>query len=170
VEHTISIRGDALIESMIERLKKQYSYDSLTGIFTWNYHPAHSKINKGDPAGWEQRDSYGYKRWYILFDGLKISAHRLAWFYMHGVFPTNEIDHINGNPLDNRIVNLRDVLHRENQQNRKEHRLGRLVGANKVRGKWRARAAIGGKMVHLGYFPSEQEAHDAYIKALEAIV
>jgi len=77
-----------------------------------------------------------------------------------------EIDHINGNGLDNRRENLRFVTIRINQQNQYRHR-----GANKKspgtvyirrRNKWKSSIKIMGKIMHLGYFNTEQEAADKY--------
>lgn len=88
-----------------------------------------------------------------------------------------QIDHINGNGLDNRRDNLRIVTHRENSQNLKRHRLGHLVGANKHISRyknksyvsWNSVITVDGKRKHLGCFKSEMEAHIAYEKALKKI-
>jgi hypothetical protein len=82
-----------------------------------------------------------------------------------------DVDHIDGNGLNNQRSNLRVVLHRKNTQNLLKQRMGRLVGAswNKRDKKWRADIQINGKRVYLGYFDSEQEAHETYMKELEKI-
>jgi hypothetical protein len=66
---------------------------------------------------------------------------------------------------------VRLVNRRENQQNRVKHRNGKLVGCSyyKQKRKWRAQIQVNGKHKHLGYFNTEQEAHDFYKKALEGI-
>ena len=72
----------------------------------------------GDCHEWQgskDRRGYGHAR----FDNRKVKAHRLAWFYVHEQWPTHSIDHINGDALDNRIVNLRSVTNAENRKNSK---------------------------------------------------
>lgn len=79
------------------------------------------------------------------------------------------IDHINGDTTDNRIQNLRVVNNRQNHQNRKSHREGRLVGCyfSKRNEGWVALIRVGKKRKNLGLYPTEQQAHHAYIQALE---
>jgi hypothetical protein len=91
------------------------------------------------------------------------------WIY--GSFPNGVIDHIDGNPSNNRINNLRDVSARQNGQNRKEHRNGKLVGTsyNKRDSIYQARISLNGKSKNLGSFKTEIEAHEAYIKHLTSL-
>lgn len=78
------------------------------------------------------------------------------------------VDHINGDTLDNRRENLRIVTNRENSQNRSTHRNGRLVGATYVRknNRWQSQIQIRGRRKYLGYFKTEEQAHCAYLNAL----
>ena len=75
-----------------------------------------------------------------------------------------EIDHINGDRLDNRRCNLRLCTHRQNLRNRKRQDNGssRYKGVHKSAGKWRAMIGYDGKLYHLGYFADEEEAARAY--------
>lgn len=77
------------------------------------------------------------------------------------------VDHINGEPLDNRRANLRLVTSRENSQNRHHERTSEYPGVflQKNRQKWQASIQINGKIRHLGYFRSEKEAAETYQKA-----
>ena len=79
-----------------------------------------------------------------------------------------EVDHVDGNRANNQLENLRIVTVRQNQQNRHKHRNGKLVGASyhKRNKKWVAKIVIEGKQKHLGYFESEQLAHEAYVATL----
>ena len=130
------------------------------------------------------------KRWHARKDGQTFYACREEWpggtqvlRYMHiilyehvyGPVPANmEIDHKNGNGLDNRIGNLRLVTHRTNVQNNKRRREGltasRCLGVipHRQSQKWQARLGIGRKHYSLGYFDSEEEAGIACIDALVA--
>lgn len=110
----------------------------------------------------------------VRLKGTFYLQHRIIYcLYTKRDVPTNmQIDHVNGITHDNNIDNLRLVNHRGNQQNRSEHRGGGLVGANysKQTNKWLARIKLAtGREVSLGYFPTEQEANQRYIKALELI-
>lgn len=96
-------------------------------------------------------------------------AHRLAWLYVNGSFPKNEIDHINRIRSDNRIANLRPASNLENAQNRSRssnNTSGRSdVTWNKKTKKWRARLTVGYKRMHLGYFESLDDAFSARAQA-----
>lgn len=145
-------------------LKEQLNYNVETGIFTRKVSVS-PRVKVGGVAG--GLNEYGY----ILIQVNKkdYRAHRLAWLYVYGVWPKGQIDLINGVKTDNRIGNLRDVTNRQNQQNTYKHRNGKLVGAtyHKHNKKWVSQIYINGKQINLGYFNTEQEAHEAYLKFLE---
>ena len=109
----------------------------------------------------------------IKFNGTNVRYHRLMWvLYNKSDIPEEMgIDHINGNVLDNSPKNLRLVNNRQNGQNLKTHREGKLVGCNyhKPSKKWRAEIWVKGKNRHIGMFSTEQEAYEAYLKALEGL-
>lgn len=108
----------------------------------------------------------------VRFKGGLISYHRIIWVLLNGDVPEGtQIDHIDGNRVNNSIDNLRLVTNRENSQNRVRHRKGRLVGCSyhKLTNKWRAYTVIGSKQRHLGLFNTEQEAHEAYLVAAEGL-
>lgn len=92
--------------------------------------------------------------------------HRILWILNYGEIPRGmQIDHINGNRSDNRLENLRLVTARQNQQNRNNHRNGKLAGSrfHSLSGKWQAYIRINNKQKSLGYFDTEHEAHVAYV-------
>lgn len=141
---------------------KKLSYNSETGIFTWNKNVSNMSI--GDVAG--TKNSNGHVQ--IRVDGKRIFAHKLAWAFVYGEFPDGIIDHINGIRDDNRICNLRIVTISENAHNqRKPH--GRTksgyLGVSWVssRKKWQAGLAINGKYKFLGLFDDPKVAHEAYL-------
>lgn len=147
-----------------ERLRELFHFDPETGIFTRRV--SVSNVKAGDVAGFLRVDGY----WYIRVDGTQYLAHRLAWLYVSGSWPVEHIDHINGDEADNRLVNLREVTHAQNMQNRNR---ASVISASGVLGvnwypkyrKWVARIVTNGKRRHLGYFSDIGLARDAYIAA-----
>lgn len=144
-----------------ERLQEILHYDPLTGIFTWSMSP-NNRIHIGTLAGTWTRKGYLH----IGLDNRIYRAHRLAWLYTHGRFPLGVIDHINGNPRDNRLVNLREVRHAENMQNQHRPRRGSnsgIIGVFQEGKRWRARIGIAGKQYGLGTYDTPEQAREAYI-------
>jgi hypothetical protein len=109
----------------------------------------------------------GYVR--IRVAGTTYYAHRLVWLWTYGEWPVGEIDHIDGNPANNRISNLRDVSKSVNQQNlRKAPSSNKtaLLGVTRTpAGRFKSTLTLERKQVYLGTFASAQEAHAAYLKA-----
>jgi hypothetical protein len=147
-----------------ERLKDVLNYDPETGVFVW-IKQASSNALIGSVAGTPHSEGYCH----IQIDGAKILAHRLAWLYMTGAFPPNDIDHIDRNPANNRFANLRAVTKSENQHNRKKNRTNtsgfKGVYYQKSRGKWKANIGLNGVIKHLGTFFTPEEASAAYLAA-----
>ena len=96
------------------------------------------------------------------------SAHRLAWLYMTGSWPTSHIDHINGDRRDNRFCNLREATPAENAQNKSlySNNTSGYPGVHWDRKAqlWRAQIRVQGRRIHLGRFPTPDEAYRAYLK------
>lgn len=137
------------------KLKELLDYSPAHGAFTWRVN--RSRTAKANAPAGGKTDS-GYIR--IIVCGKSYAAHRLAWLYVHGVWPTSEIDHINRNKADNRIANLRQVTRSENCQNKD---LSKLPGItwHKATSKWQARIKINQKLIHLGVFEDINEAKNA---------
>lgn len=143
-----------------ERLKEVLYYNEETGVFTWQKKIA-KKIIVGQVAGCDRGDGYIVIRIY----GHMYFAHRLAWLYMTGEWPTI-IDHKRG--LSNRWKNLRDVTTTINMQNRVLANKGStsgLLGAHKKRNKFASAIRVNGRNIKLGVFNTAQEAHESYMKA-----
>jgi hypothetical protein len=144
-------------------LKKLLSYDENTGIFTWK-NPIHGAVVSGKIAGYIRKDGYCQ----IQIDSKLYLAHRLAWLYVYGKFPNNQIDHISGARNDNRIINLREATNKQNSQNIKNANINNTHGYLGVScNKYNYQAKIGtdGKTKHLGYFDTPELAHQAYLEA-----
>lgn len=146
-----------------ERLRELLHYDPATGIFT-NIAPR-KKIVVGSVAGSLDQES-GY--WMIGLDRRRYYAHRLAWLYVTGEWPSQLIDHRDGNRASNVFTNLRDAERAINQQNLRNPLPGTasgLMGAFKKRNRWESRVRVFGQVIRLGTFDTAEEAHAAYIEA-----
>jgi hypothetical protein len=147
-----------------QRLRELLHFNCETGVFTRLVATAQrSKI--GDIAG--SIHSSGYVHIKILGECYK--AHRLAWLYVYGTWPIYEIDHIDGNPGNNSIANLRDIPHKINAQNMRSHsktnKVGLLGVSKGKRGKnWCAQIGIDGEIIHIGTFQTPHLAHAAYLE------
>ena len=141
----------------VERLREVMRYDPETGDFINLI--TRRRAPKGERAGSRRRD-----RWTIHIDGRSYEAHRLAWFYVTGEWPVDEIDHINGNPLDNKWSNLRQATSRENKMNSRRPLGGSgMRGAYRLpSGKWAAKIKLHGNLHHLGVFVSVAASGDAF--------
>ena len=147
-------------------IKERCNYDTETGFVTWKEPEKYRVQHRQGQAGWEQK--IGKKTYRTLVIKCRtIMAHRIAWFLYHNEWPVKEIDHIDGDGLNNRITNLRHVSKRQNALNKDVHRTGRLFGCcfNKQAQKWQAAIRINGKKVMLGTFETELEAHQRYLQA-----
>jgi hypothetical protein len=144
-------------------IKQYFSYQQSTGQIVWKDRPHGAHITIGAVAGWLDKNGYHV----IGIHNTRIFAHRVAWFLHYGEWPYGQVDHINGIPNDNHIENLRIVTCRQNQQNQKKHRSGRLVGAyfdkRAFTNPWKSKIIINGKQHHIGSFATELEAHTAYM-------
>jgi hypothetical protein len=153
-------------------LKSIVIYNPDNGLFEWK--------NKKYKSS-KKHIGYVSENGYVIIDihapnnarPKKYRAHRLAWLYFYGEWPKNDIDHINGDRTDNRIINLRDITRRQNLQNMEKHRNGKLPGATRVGEKWQSQIQKGKETFFLGMYETELEAHLAYRlaeKSIEGIV
>lgn len=144
-------------------LHQHLDYCLQTGCLTWK---SKGRL-KGKPAlATPRRDGSTYGK----FMGASYAAHRVIWKMVHGVDPLH-IDHINGDPSDNRLVNLRDVTPAENLRNRSmcSNNTSGIIGVSAKGCKWRAAAWVDNKTIVLGDFPTIAEAAAAR-KAAEKLL
>jgi hypothetical protein len=146
-----------------EHLRELLHYDPETGVFTWIMRGPGRRlcgtVGSVNPLGYQR----------IAINRRYYQAHRLAWLYVHGEWPVGDIDHINGDPGDNRIANLRPATRSQNLANskrRKNNTSGyKGVSWNKQARKWHARIGVDGQYKHLGLFTDPAEAHEAWLAA-----
>ena len=145
-----------------QRLRELAHYCQQTGKFTHLQSKGRKKA--GMPAGSLRRDGYIY----AMFDGHRAMAHQFAWLYVTGEWPTQEIDHMDGNKANNAFSNLRQVSRRANTENKhtaKRTSTTGLLGVVRHRDKFVAKIVHAGKRTHLGVFETPEAAHEAYVQA-----
>jgi HNH endonuclease len=151
----------------IGELTSYLSYDPNGGLFRWLKKP-NKKIIVGSVAGHTYNTQDGNQYVAIGFRGKRYLAHRLAWLFYHGEYPTCLIDHENGIGTDNRLVNLREATALQNRHNSRKKKPG-LKGSHKAsKGeRYRSSIRVEGKRIHLGCFSTPEDAHAAYVAAAE---
>ena len=146
----------------VDELKAILRYDPETGEFWWRV--SRKGIRLGRPAG---RVTGRYRQ--IGIDGRHYYAHRLAWLYMTGEWPSDDIDHIDGDRLNNRFSNLREASRAQNMANGRTPATNtsgfKGVSFDRQRGRWQAFIKIDGKTKNLGRFKTPEDAHAAYVAA-----
>lgn len=164
----------------VEYLRECFEYSPETGALIWKERPrAHFALD----VGWRIFNAKfaGREAGYLSSKGhfdlgltvggvhLRFLSHRVALAMSTGSEPPDEVDHINGNPRDNRLENLRVGTHAENGQNLKlaKNNTSGYMGVwfHKLRRKWAATIHAGGRKYHLGLFPTPELAHEAYLGA-----
>lgn len=145
-----------------ELLHELLHYNPDTGVFFWKV-KRRPHFNPGDEAGGIDV-RMGYVR--IRINGTKYLAHRLVWLYVYGYFPADQVDHINGNRQDNRLVNLREATRTENARNRARRRDNSSgftgVSFDNKSKKWQVQCSLHGRRTRIGGFTTPQEASKVY--------
>jgi hypothetical protein len=149
-------------------VRQALDYDPATGLLFWrsrdNVPPRVNRRFAGKPAGGPD-GQYGYIS-VRLFDRL-YQAHRLIWLHVTGKWPTEVLDHIDGNPTNNAWINLRPATRAENNRNRLAIRKNALKGTSwdPRTGRWISQIMLNKKNYVLGNFATAEEAHAAYVEA-----
>lgn len=154
----------------VERLREAFAYDPTTGVLTWLI-SRRGQARPGDVAGCV---NHGYR--VTKIDQQVLMVHRVAWALTHGRWPAADIDHIDGDPSNNRLSNLREATRGQNMQNRRgaqrNSRSG-VIGVWKAKKDlskpWKAVIVVDRRAQHLGYFASKEEASSAYLAAKKAV-
>ena len=144
------------------RLKELFIYNSETGVFTRRIATGrHGCHIAGKIAGTLQNRGYSV----VTADSKRYLAHRLAWLYVKGAWPNGDLDHIDGDKLNNKISNLREATRKQNMQNVKNHKHNtsgfKGVAWHNQRNKWRAYIFDDYRQIHLGLFDSIHAAVEA---------
>lgn len=147
----------------VERLRQVLSYDAASGHLRWLVDRKHPSGGRGASAGDIAGRQYGADRPVVVWlDGRIRRGHLLAWALHYGELPSEQIDHINGDPTDNRIDNLRLATQAENLRNRRVPRNSQTgvmgVSWRKDKQRWRAYIMRDNRQHSLGYHEDFFEA------------
>lgn len=147
-----------------EQLQEMFDYNPENGLLFWKIRNS-KRVRIGDVAGCRASDG----RILVGIRGRIYKAHRIAWAITTGEWPKDMIDHVNGDPSDNRLCNLREATKSQNMMN-----VGKIksntsgikgVGWSKASQKWRAYIRVNKKDIHLGLFENIEDAKKARIEA-----
>jgi len=155
-------------DQILQYIRDTYHYNPDTGVISKENKPTGSRRKKDNNITLPMR--YGK-----LDDGTQLTystyGHQVAWYLTYGVWPSHWIDHIDGNAANNKLSNLRPATPGQNSHNqRKVSKIttSKYKGVKKVNSRWRAYINYQGKMIHLGYHTTEEQAALAYdTKAVE---
>lgn len=148
------------------RLKELFEYKDgcLIRKFSGGRGNSSMRWKVGTPIGHTTKSGYCL----ASVDYTTYKLHRLIWLWHYGKFPENHLDHIDGNPSNNKIENLREATDAQNIQNQRRPRANNKLGFQgvyKVKNRYRAVVTTNGKGKHIGYFSTPEEAHKAYVLA-----
>ena len=153
-----------------ERLREVLSYCPITGVFRWRV-TLDQRALEGQVAGYVKEMLAGRLVYIIGLDKVQYYASHLAWLYVLGTWPAQEVDHRNGDTLDQTWTNLRDVSKMVNLQNvrrcRRTKKYTDLLGAfySKQHGRWIAKISANRVVHYLGIYDTAEEAHQHYLTA-----
>lgn len=149
-----------------EYLRSILSYDAETGVFTWTKPPWNHPRMAGQEAG---SVATGYVM--IKIDHRRYKAHRLAWLYVHGEWPSKRIDHRDGDTFNNAFANLRLATQAQNCANAGRWRGKKLPkGVRSVAsGRFQARIRFDRKLRVIGTFCTAEEAAEAYLSEAQRL-
>jgi hypothetical protein len=140
-------------------VKELLDYDPETGVLTWKPRLRNNPWNAkyaGKPAGSKQTNKNLKSYLGVAIFQKRHLAHRVIFLYCYGELPENDIDHINGNGLDNRLINLRKATRSENLKNQRKSYKNTSgvtgVSWHRASNKWRSTIKTLQKQFHLGAF------------------
>ena len=159
-----STKGKPTEESLTaDRLRAVLNYDPETGGFTWRV-TGRGIAFLGAPAGTKSDSGSGKIYLKIRVDGRLYFAHRLAWLWLHGEWPTDQIDHRDGNGQNNSEANLRPSNQTQNLGNvgRRSFSKEKYKGITKHGAQWLAQICHEGNSQYLGLYDDPVSAAKAY--------
>lgn len=148
-------------DGMLNKIKESFAYDPESGQIRWASLKGKTTRSTGD-VGWIHRGAYRMITVSHEKSSRNLAAHHIAWFLHYGRWPEQQIDHRDGDSLNNRIANLRQATMAENSQNQKlksNNKIGvRGVYWDKREQKYVVRIQVRRKRTSFGYYDSLEEA------------
>jgi hypothetical protein len=153
------------------QVRAVFNYHPETGNLIWRRRPNTSRFNRtfntlyaGKVAGTKTADGYISVR----VNDVRYLAHRIAWLWVHGEWPSVQLDHINGDEGDNRLINLREADFDEQARNRAGRAASGRKGVSRSKsGRYTVRLWDGSKNLYLGSWDDLEAADDVARKARE---
>ncbi len=151
----------------LETLRSVYSYDPRSGLLRWKI-VARKGFLVGSVTGYKTYSRSGRPMAVATrFGDVRYLVHRLAWFLTYGRWPAEMIDHINGDPFDNRLENIREATHSQNARNRRSpgvRNTSGYLGVSKHGSNWKwSISASDGVHTKSGY-KTPADAYAAYVE------
>lgn len=145
-------------------LRSLFTYDEGSGLLLNRIHRG-TTARAGSEAGF--KNGNGYRR--VRVFGKQIYTHQIIWIMHYGALPPGEIDHIDGDPCNNRLENLRACDHASNTRNSapRSHSRNPYKGVRRDprTQKWTARIVHDKQAYYLGAYEAPEAAHAAYASA-----
>jgi hypothetical protein len=144
--------------------------EELHELFEYKDNNLYWKVNCGNNQmiGKKAGSQLANKYWHIRIKKKPIYTHRAVFLFHHGYLPKT-IDHIDGNPSNNAIENLRAATQSQNNRNRREipNKYGH-VGLTLLQGKyWQPQLRVDGQRLYLGIYKNVEDAKTAYQNAVD---
>ena len=156
--------GFAELETTAREARFYFDYNPITGAFS----VSNRTLSYYDPRAPKKKTISKVGKYKVVeWLGRSIQVHRLAWLMYYGYYSQLVIDHIDRNPENIAINNLREVTYAQNSQNRKtfsSNKLG-IPGVSKRGSRFVSRIIANGELVYLGSFSTSEEASAAYEEA-----
>jgi len=153
-------------KELLNKIESMFRIDFEKGAFYWERPPKFHNDMIGKEAGCIQPTHNGKAYWVIQINGVKYRRGRLMFLVLYGRFPYPCLDHINGDSLDDRPLNIREATVMQNAWNHKKRnrKIKLPMGVrNTKNGRYEARISCNKKQIHLGCYSTPEKAHSIYM-------
>jgi hypothetical protein len=146
----------------IDRLRELFRHEDGRLFWIWfnRFHPDTFEKEAGSP----RIGRAGEFRWVVKIGGRAFKRAHIVFALTRGRWPELQIDHINGDPLDDRPINLREATQMQNAWNHRtrKKRSGLPMGVRLLEGRYQARIGYMKQAINLGFYATAEEAEAVY--------